>query len=49
LDHEITYEFEQVSSPKKQVRKIMKLKDHYLAKKEKEEDEQTSNIDHDQI
>lgn len=49
LDHEITYEFEQVTSPKKQVRKIMKLKDHYLAKKEKEEDEQTSNIDHDQI
>ncbi len=49
LDHEITYEFEQVSSPKKQVRKIIKLKDQYLAKKEKEEDEQTSNIDHDQI
>ncbi len=49
LDHEITYEFEQVTSPKKQVKKIMKFKDQYLARKEKEEDEQTSNIDHDQI
>lgn len=49
LDHEITYEFEQVTTPKKQVKKIMKLKDQYLAKKEKEEDEQTTNIDHDQI
>lgn len=48
LDHEITYEFEQVTTPKKQVKKIMKLKDQYLAKKEYEEDSQ-SNIDHDQI
>lgn len=50
LDHEIVYDFEQVTSPKKQVKKIMKLKDQYLAKKEKDEDEiLTNNIDHDQI
>lgn len=49
LDHEITYEFEQVTSPKKQVKKIMKLKDQYLAKKEVEEEKSTSNIDHEHI
>lgn len=49
LDHEITYEFEQVTSPKKQVKKIMKLKDLYLAQKEKEEEKQEWDIDHEQI
>lgn len=49
LDHAITYDFEQVTNPKKYVKKIMKLKDKYLAKKEQEEDEQITNIDHDQI
>lgn len=49
LDHWITYDFELVTTPKKYVKKIMKLKDQYLAKKEKDEDEASTNIDHDQI
>lgn len=40
LDHEITYEFEQVSSPKKQVKKIIKLRDRYLAQKEDQENQE---------
>lgn len=48
LDHEIVYDFEQVTKPKKQVKKIIKLKDQYLAKKELEEN-YNAKVDHNQI
>lgn len=33
LDHTITYDFENVTNPKKYVKKIMKLKDQYITQK----------------
>ena len=38
LDHDIEYEFTQVNTPKKYIKKIIKLKEHYLIKKEQEEE-----------
>lgn len=49
LDHAITYDFEIVSNPKKYVKKIMKLREKHLSQKEESEQENHSNIDHNQI
>lgn len=43
LEHEITYEFEEVNIPKKQAKKILKLKNKH---NEKKDNEQRPNIHH---